>query len=129
MTDEQLRKLIRVVTGATYDFAPCKHACDCSFSMRCHPRDVEQAAFCLREYRVPIEEVLFDSVRRYEEKYIAKAPPLCIWHVILPDFVCLERERSLVIPRPWRVPAAILAQTIFFFLGDRVALSKRHSHD
>lgn len=120
MIDDDLRQLFHRIlgTGADLDYWTAHY--DFSFCARCHPKNIERAATMLRDNRREIS--LSIRARMPSGGDMPDFPRLL---PSLPYFVCLERDRSLIIPRPKFVPADIFAAAIVANTGDLLSFPKR----
>lgn len=125
MTDKQLRQLFNTVLGGAEPLDLWTKRFDFGFWAWCRPKNVERAAHMIRESRFEIANsvhVLLDGTIRMNG--------LPVQFVALPYFACLERDRSLVIPRPKFVSENIFEAAIMQHTGDLLSFPKRKpQHD
>lgn len=116
MNEKEVRRLVYLLTGddEIYDFLIQWH--DFSFWVRCHPAHVETVAETLRAQEIDISNRL-----RVEIPHSQLSHPLSILPVY---FMCLERERSLIIPRPNHISPERFKDVLTPYIGQWVTFIK-----
>lgn len=114
MTDDDLRQLVKRITGDDiYD--AIRDDYDFSHRLYCASKRVELVATTLRIYRYPIGHQMRRSITNVEAWWLAE----------LPDFVCLECDRSLVVPRPYVVSTYAFEDAVAAFVGSLASFRRK----
>lgn len=120
MKKHDLVRLILIITGEHLKLDVLRERWDFSFYANCRTQDVDAAAQLLRRNSYSIEERLH-SIMNLGFDYVSH------WRTGLPYFVCLERERSLIIPRPHIVTPKRFWSTISRYTGSLLSTPKRRA--